>query len=177
MSAVDLDRINRNATARHAHHEAGHAVAAVALGAELVDVYLGTVDWSDEFGANDTPGGTVHRTPVSLQPFVTYAGPWAEAKWAANCGGCELSDALFNAWGESADGDGEKYAQRPLTIAQESQWEAVLESLWPAIGVVARLLVADGKLTVDGRLKAYRAGRSIRVDQRSLLAPEMAMFA
>src|SRR6201997_4156082 len=69
------------AMARHAHHEAGHAVAAGAAGGQLVDVFLGVVDWSTCDDGADTAGGTVHCTAWEHQPFVTFAGPWAEATW------------------------------------------------------------------------------------------------
>ena len=73
--------VEAHAAARHAHHEAGHAVAAVARGGELVDVFLGTAYWSIVDSTADTPGGTVHRAAWAAQPFVTFAGPWAEARW------------------------------------------------------------------------------------------------
>ena len=68
-------------TARSAHHEAGHAVAAVFRGGELRAVHLGHVDWSTFDNSADRPGETHHRTRPEFQPFVTFAGPWATARW------------------------------------------------------------------------------------------------
>jgi len=61
-------------TARSAHHEAGHAVAAVFRGGELLAVHLGHVDWSTFDTSADRPGETHHRTRADVQPFVTFAG-------------------------------------------------------------------------------------------------------
>jgi hypothetical protein len=147
------------ATARNAHHEAGHAVAAVARGGELRDLYLGTVDWSTVDDSADTPGGTVHRTAWQDQPFVTFAGPWAEATWVVEHepDSDSFDDALACAWDENADGDTDKYESRvdlldaaaaefgfnPIGRAWEAAWADELEGSWPAICEVAALLI-DG---------------------------------
>jgi hypothetical protein len=41
---------------RRAHHEAGHAVAAVATGGRLIRVSLGSFDWTTSDESADTPG-------------------------------------------------------------------------------------------------------------------------
>lgn len=69
---------------RHAHHEAGHAVAVVHRGGELRSVRLGKVDWSSTGLDADEPGETHHRGRYENEPFVTFAGPWAEAMWSAD---------------------------------------------------------------------------------------------
>ncbi|MGE5696258.1 MAG: hypothetical protein ACM4D3_13810 [Candidatus Sericytochromatia bacterium] len=73
--------VSASATARHAHHEAGHSVAAVARGGTLIRASLGNADCSTLDDSADTSGGTVHRTEYADQPFVTFTGPWAEAMW------------------------------------------------------------------------------------------------
>ena len=40
-----------------------------------------TLDWTGDDVGGDTNGGTEHRTDYTDQPFVTFAGPWAEAMW------------------------------------------------------------------------------------------------
>lgn len=59
-------------------HEAGHAVAATVLGGEIRTAFVG--------GGRVTglQGGTVHkRVAPGTWPSILYAGPWAEARWAA----------------------------------------------------------------------------------------------
>jgi hypothetical protein len=48
---------------------------------KLIDVFLGTADWSTYDVSADTHGGTQHYSTWATQPFVTFAGPWAEARW------------------------------------------------------------------------------------------------
>jgi hypothetical protein len=148
----------RAATARHAHHEAGHAVAAVAAGGELVEVFLGSADWSTEDDGADSLGGTVHRTADEALPFVTFAGPWAEAMWTVEHDSDvdNFRDALEYAW-DNNSGDTNKYESRVVALdgfaaslgfgavgrSWESEWCDELESLWPVIRQVAGLLV-DG---------------------------------
>lgn len=54
-----------------AFHEAGHAVAAVALGGR---VHLARVD-------GDHPDTEHEQLPAGMQAAITYAGPWAGARW------------------------------------------------------------------------------------------------
>jgi hypothetical protein len=145
------------AMARHAHHEAGHAVAAVAAGGQLVDVFLGVVDWSTCDDGADTAGGTVHCTAWEHQPFVTFAGPWAEATWVVQNDPevSDFDDALAYAWDDNSDGDTAKYEGRVDTLtdvarqlgfgsvgrAWELEWSEERESLWPAVCEIAALLI------------------------------------
>jgi len=68
-------------TLRRAHHEGGHSVAAVARGGELSNVHLGKADWTNPDDSGGEPGETCHESAQKDRPFVTFAGPWAEAKW------------------------------------------------------------------------------------------------
>ncbi|KUH90619.1 hypothetical protein [Mycobacterium sp. IS-1556] len=162
-----VEMVTGEATARHAHHEAGHAVAAVARGGTLVDIYLGHADWSTTDEIADTPGGTVHESRWEDQPFVTFAGPCATAMWILHNDPDvdDLGEALAFGWDEE-DHDREKYDARvePLQTAAaelgfplpwlpwESEWCDELEELWPAIEQVAALLI-DGQ-PVDHRVVA-----------------------
>ena len=65
MTEADLDRL---ATA---FHEAGHAVAAVLLGGRVHGAYV-----------NDDQPRTEHDViPAGTAAAISYAGPWAEARW------------------------------------------------------------------------------------------------
>lgn len=147
--------VSARATARHAHHEAGHAVAAVAVGGQLLTVFLGTADWSTCDDTAETPGATCHRTPWVDQPFVTFAGPWAEAMWTTH-NDPEVDDfheALDYAWDDSSHGDTAKYQDRIADVtdadraAMEAQWDQALAVLWPAICQVATSLINGQTVT------------------------------
>ena len=77
-----------------AFHEAGHAVAALMRGGSS----LLSVSLSDTHGE----GITWHRSHVWDQPFIAYAGPWAEARYEwgdrplddLNDDGCTFEDEL-----------------------------------------------------------------------------------
>ena len=160
------------ANSRQAHHEAGHAVAVVHRGGHLVEVYLGTVeDWTDRRnrppnpGSAETGGATVHRTRLEHQPFCTFAGPWAEARWSVENEPevHDLVEALGYAWENSYDGDGAKYEGRIETLTNiaadlgfsviarvwESEWIEELDELWPAVCEVAESLLAGETVTHD----------------------------
>jgi hypothetical protein len=170
-----LAEVAARATARIAHHEAGHTVAAVARGGTLRDVYLGSVaDWSNPDSA-ETPGGTVHRTAWKDQPFVTFAGPWAEAMWMVeNDPEVEMYEALEYVWVENGDGDTAKYESRvdELNTAAsefgfgnnvgrcwEVDWSDELSELWPVIQQVAALLI-DGQTVTHDTVQAAIEGVS-----------------
>jgi hypothetical protein len=73
--------VSARAEVRTAHHEAGHAVAAVARGGWLERVHLGHVNWTAVDFSGDEPAETHHLTRSEDMPFVTFAGPWAHAMW------------------------------------------------------------------------------------------------
>jgi hypothetical protein len=167
--------VSASATARHAHHEAGHAVAAVARGGKLTDVFLGTVDWSTLDCSADTSGGTVHRTAYADQPFVTFAGPWFEAKWTveSDSGVEDFNEALEYSRGDNP-GDTDKYENRVAELdsvaaklgfslvdrAWEAEWADELEPLWPAVCEVATMLVNGQCVTHEAVLAAVDRCRS-----------------
>jgi hypothetical protein len=158
--AERIAEVARNSLVRHAHHEAGHAVAAVARGGELVSVWLGEVsDWSDP-GSNETTGGTRHQTDWLDQPFVTFAGVWAEATWnAANdpdLADTDFDEVLGFAWNDNSEGDAAKYDDRLAMLRAAAKsfgfgefigtiweygWADELTELWPAITEVAQCLI------------------------------------
>ncbi|MEO3757065.1 hypothetical protein ABGB19_02080 [Mycobacterium sp. B14F4] len=158
-----IAKVDAEATARHAHHEAGHAVAAVARGGQLIRVFLGTVDWTTDDMSADTTGGTEHRTDDVDRPFVTFAGPWAEAKWmVANEPDLDdFHEALDYVWDENFDGDTAKYEGRVAALeavaaqlglghvgrAWEVGWAYELDDLLPAIEAVAAMLIRGEEVT------------------------------
>lgn len=169
--------ISAHAASRHAHHEAGHAVAVVHRGGELCDVYLGTTDWSALDDSADTPGATVHRSDWQDQPFITFAGPCFEAMWTVDHDPDDVDDfeeALACAWDENYDGDTAKYESRvetldnvakdfgffPVGRAWESEWIDELEPLWPAVREVAGWLIDGQPATHDKVLCAIERARA-----------------
>lgn len=142
------------ATARSAHHEAGHAVATVYRGGQLVSITLAddwhkpeTIDW-------DSPAGNTRtRQDQSMVPFTSFAGPWAEAVWAVQFDpdeeGIEFDDILFYAYDDEL-GVGDDSRE------WDNQWMAELEFLWPAIGTVAQWLI-DGETVTHDDISALLA--------------------
>lgn len=156
--AVDIAAHAATATARTAHHEAGHAVAAVARDGYVTRIHLGHVDWTTDDPSGDRNGETHHASTPRNQPFVTFAGPWAEARWEmARDPQLQLRTALELAWDANGDGDQAKYdavverlqataealGLAPIGAAWESDWCEELDELWPAVVAVAQLLI-DG---------------------------------
>ena len=113
--------VSASATAKTAHHEAGHAVAAVARGGTLIKVHLGKVDWTTRDDSRDKPGETHHDTTSANEPFVTFAGPWAQAMWMVeHRDGVDEQDDFHDivgyAWDDNLDGDGEKYEAKVAAL-------------------------------------------------------------
>lgn len=139
--------IAARADSRHAHHEGGHAVAAVVKGGRLIEIVLGIADWttSDD---NDELGYVHHQTRWADKPFVTYAGIWAEAMWYTEHDGDDLFDALEYVMLENSDGDTAKIDERFGDDRwPEREWMADLEPLWPVVKQVAALLIDGVEVT------------------------------
>lgn len=138
-----------------AHHEAGHAMAAVMRGAQLHYVSI-TAD-GDSLGFTHFTGKCCDRA------FITYAGPWAEARaqWPTNDlndednDGNTFADHVVGAFLANIDGDAEVYqsalkseslgpADPALLAVREGAWGRELQRVWPVIQRTARLLQVDG---------------------------------
>jgi hypothetical protein len=140
-----------------AHHEAGHGVAAVMRGAgELRSI---TIEPTTEY-----EGYTGFRSKPCDRAFVTYAGPWAEARaqWplrglvGEDDDGCTFGDYLTAAWRQNQHGDLADYerfretdaallghdADLNLIDITEEIWSAELEREWPVIKQVAGWLLS-----------------------------------
>lgn len=136
-------------------HEAGHAIAALLRGGELLSVSI--------MPTREHLGKTRSRGNPSDNSFVTYAGPWAEARggWAIETAvrdpenfGSTFSDVLILAQ-ESNRQEMKQYRKEcvadrriartvgyPLDLKyREALWQRVLEGQWPVIQFVAGLLL------------------------------------
>jgi hypothetical protein len=140
-------------------HEAGHAVAALMRGEG--DVVSITIEPTPDY-----LGYTHYRAKPCDWGFITYAGPWAEARahWlmpdldGEDDEGCIFADYLVGAWMYNNDGDGAAYRAAEdaeiamlgefgdqfaqLEGAREQVWWRELEDRWPVIQQVAGLLMA-----------------------------------
>lgn len=145
-----------------AHHEAGHAVAVVLRGGELLELFFVDPDFADETVTRN--GITRHRTLYEHQPFVTFAGPWAEATWMIEHDPevDDFDEALDFAWDwwsaeDDLDSDAARYMRRFDDLAEstgysvesrqwEIAWEGELEGVWSVICEVATLMLS-GRVT------------------------------
>jgi hypothetical protein len=145
-----------------AHHEAGHAVAALMRGGgELRSI---TIEPTAAY-----QGHTGYRGKPCDSAFVTYAGPWAEARaqWALatledeDDDGCTFEDYVTAAFLRNADGDGEQYRRAQeadaalygpefghLAYGREEHWSRELEESWPAVQQLAAMLM-DGPVSAE----------------------------
>lgn len=114
-----------------AFHEAGHAVAAVALG--------GRIDFAT---IDEHPRTEFDTLPAGTDAAITYAGPWAEARWLArrHPSPAEIRRVLT----ANASDD------RALCAAGGFHTGAVvvplLERCWPAVNAVTARLYFDGRI-------------------------------
>jgi hypothetical protein len=178
LTEQELADIAAQAAARLAHHEAGHAVAAVTRGGRLLKVHLGKVDWTDADTSRDEPGETHHWTTGENAPFVTFAGPWAQAMWMAehdpDLADTDCYEILGYAWDDALDGDGAKYDAAVASLegavsamasvlgfpgpvhvppSWETYWIEELQLLWSTVCEVAALLI-DGQTVSHGAVLA-----------------------
>ena len=146
-----------------AHHEAGHAVAAVWRGATFHAVSLGHGGWTQ-----------VDALEGRNRDFVIFAGPWAEgrASWGPRSldgvddNGLTLLDHVTAAM-RSSTSDLREYepsrnlpeelwdallygSQEPeIPLARDASWYGELEASWPAMQSVAEMLLADKQVTPE----------------------------
>jgi hypothetical protein len=154
---TDADRIAAYVQRRRieiAHHEAGHAVAAVLCGGTVHHLKL-AVDLSDA-GLLDPDReliGVTRLTSASRDaPFVSFAGPWAQWRHGTETGSddydTDLSDWLHlddEITGRD-DPHGDYTAMDFDNLSDEliDVWTRELERLWPMIAAVAALAL-DGQ--------------------------------
>lgn len=156
-----------------AHHEAGHAMAAVMRGGSSLRGV--TIDV-------DRPGHglTLHRTAPWDNGFVAYAGPWAEARYLWGSGplderdddGCTFSDcvvgvllhqpgdaAMWGAWLHEPAQENARQAMADvgMTFAPEEVWDRELELVWPEIQTLAQRIRA-GEVVTDAEVRHLYEG-------------------
>ena len=135
-------------------HEAGHVVAAVVRGGSS----LKSVVLSDRHGE----GLTVYNSHVWDQPFVAFAGPWAEGRalWGQRSAddeydGLELWDyvngVLLTQPDDAAVINNSPYVIREVNgiplAPQEIFWAVELERLWLVIQSIVQMLLAGETVT------------------------------
>ncbi|GAA2552088.1 M50 family metallopeptidase [Mycolicibacterium diernhoferi] len=122
LSETELDRLGT------AFHEVGHAVAAVVLGGRVHRVIVGE------------QAHTEHDPLPGLDAGITYAGPWAEARWELGRppGPADMRRALAR---NSSD-------DRTLCAAggphQGVHIVPLLERCWPSVKALAKGLYFTG---------------------------------
>lgn len=158
-----------------AHHEAGHAVAAVMRGGST----LTSITLQD-----DHSGITWHRGKPTDGPFIAYAGPWAEARhsWPE---GVPL-DGQDDEWltfddyvaGVFLHQSGDLEALRPHDEQVQqlraqgvdvpggyAVWDHELERVWPVVREVAGRLL-DGETLTDAQVRDAMEAAEARDQKR-----------
>lgn len=140
-----------------AHHEAGHAVAAVLRGGDVHHLKLG--DPTDA-GLLDADRELVGAARVTLDPgdvpFMAFAGPWAEWRLGTETGETADWDLVWD-WldcdsaGMMCDplSDYSLMDYDNLTEAQIALWVKELGPQWPAIVAVAAVALAGDPVNTE----------------------------
>jgi hypothetical protein len=145
----------------NAHHEAGHAVAAVLRGGDVIHIALG--DPTDD-GLIDAEREMVARTRHASArpdwPFIAFAGLWAQWRietergdaedldldeWLDTDRNCQLGEP--DPFGDYAmmgydDDDG-------IPVARIEGWQREIEPHWSAIVAVAAEVLAGHPVSTD----------------------------
>lgn len=160
---------------RRAYHEAGHAVAAAALGriVELVTI----VPYGKRRGACRT-----RRAPTSeaLEDavVVTYAGMYADYLCCIALSGRDLTDVELDSVVDDAGGDLDK-ARRVRGLATVvgapeddtrigRRTVQILDERWPAVEALAAALLKRRRLSGSAARRIIRGAGGVRKDAREL---------
>jgi hypothetical protein len=136
LTLADLTDAERERAAV-AFHEAGHAIAATALGGRI---QAAVVSDGRTFGLL---GKTVFDVlPEGQSPSVTYAGPWAEARWRA--GRRPTQRELFAALDRNSCDDGE--LSRSGGSFMGAGVVPLLERCWPSVAQLAAQLWTNSEV-------------------------------
>lgn len=149
-------------------HEAGHAVAAVALGGAIRNA---VVTRSRVTGVQGLTTLMPDDLPVGREPEIAYAGPWAQARWRAGRRPTQRAMyALFDGGGRGDCGvltaAGGTHLGHSVTPLVEQCWPAVIrvaQQLYRAgevtqADVVAALGITDGGGRTSCQLAGLRSG-------------------
>ncbi len=152
LTRADLtDRERRHLAA--CVHEAGHAVACAMLGGEIRSA---VVTNSKLFGLQGFT--TFAQLPEHIDPRVTYAGMFAEARW--EYGPRPTTKQLQHLRTANSSDDlrlcaaGVREMHGNPTAEARSAVPPLLDRAWPAVVRVAQTLFATGEATQDDVLKA-----------------------
>ena len=117
-----------------AFHEAGHAVAAVALGGRIQRSVL-----------DDTPRTEFDVMPSGREPEVTFAGLWCEARWLAggHPGPLDIHRVL------AANPADDKSLCAAGGHAEGAGVVSLLTRCWSPVVTVAKKLFRDGEVGHD----------------------------
>ena len=159
--------LNAHRSARNAHVVAGYAVAVVARGGRLIDVYLGSTNFSTDDESADTRGGVRHTIDDVLdRAFIIFAGVRASAIWVCHDEDVDYDTAMFVAWGDHSDTTeiydsivqqlAVSYGSHPAMREWAWGWCDELQALWPAICEVAAMLLDGQLVTHEDVLAAVR---------------------
>jgi hypothetical protein len=161
---------NLHPSARHAHQVAGQAVAVVYNDWELIDVHLGSINFSTEDESADTPGRVWHTTQYADRPFFIFSGVWAAAMWSCENEDADFYDAMLVARIDSPDGLTEyesrvdelaaRFGSNPIDRAWEVEWIDKLDPMWHAVREVAAMLLDGQSVTHEDVLAAVNRCRS-----------------
>jgi Peptidase M50B-like len=144
-----------------AFHEAGHAVATVVRGGKCCRI---TIEPDEDYDGQTNVTAAQHN-----MAFVTYAGPWAEARatWTGPVAGKDEDGSTFKdhvalAFERNAEGDLRQYRllmadlaaaygnlNALFTFESETAWGCELEVKWPVIREVAELLMAQVDVSTE----------------------------
>lgn len=120
-------------------HEAGHAVTGVVLGAELSTVVVPPKGMPLAGGLKGQ--ARFFDCPEHVQPLVSYAGPWAQAKFAA--GHQRPTMREFNAVLDTAGCHDARALTAAGGIHEGAGAQSILDRCWPAVQTLARKLYRD----------------------------------
>lgn len=143
-SRVDRDRLAL------AVHEAGHAVAGVVLGAELRNAYLvpENIKMPDGRKGEARFGARPHGTDEQ----IVYAGPWAQAKFAA--GGRRPTQREFYAVMATSGVHDDRVLTAAGGIHEGAGAQPIIDHCWDAVLTVAKTLYNVGEVHEEDVLNA-----------------------
>lgn len=138
---------------RRCFHEAGHAVAATLYGGAIHRAVVLRPGSLAASGASHGGFTTFAANPEHRRAEVTYAGPYAEARWTA---GPHPAPATLRA-SLCVNHQDDAALRRALAFGTGGTGSVVvplIERCWPAVVTLARTLFRDGEATHDEALAA-----------------------
>lgn len=152
---------------RTAHHEAGHAVIAMALEIPV----LGVVAVSDSEGHTFLDAQTLKKLSPTHRVLVAAAGLAAESKWCRLTGTTEGSYSIghFNDEKE-ATSDLQALGHEGKFLSYVALTERLLSERWEQVGAAAQILKSDRSLTSEQIAHIGSRVRKIEVSELADIA-------